>query len=66
MWTWPSDPNRWPGSPDLRQQSLAGPWNLGILGLLGRLAVGLMWRDEALFLVQLVAFRAMVGGMLTR
>ena len=43
-----------------------GLWNLGILGLLGRIAVGLMWRDEALVLVHLVAFRAMVSGMLTR
>lgn len=44
------------------------PWNIGffIFGLLGWLAVGLMWRDKALVLVHLVAFGAMVGGMLTR
>lgn len=41
------------------------PWNLYffLIGLLGWLAVGVLWRDKALILIHLVALFAMVAGM---
>ncbi len=42
------------------------PWNLYLflVGVLGWFAVGALWNDRALMLVHLVAFAAMVAGML--
>ncbi len=44
------------------------PLNIGffLVGLLGWLAVGVLWKDKALILVHLVALVAMIGGVLTR
>ena len=42
------------------------PWNLYLflVGVLGWFSVGALWNDRAIMLVHLVAFAAMVAGML--
>ncbi|WGW02714.1 DUF6552 family protein [Tropicibacter oceani] len=44
------------------------PWNLPlfVIGILGWLAVGILWRDRALVLVHLVAFAALTIGYVTQ
>ncbi|WP_298838556.1 DUF6552 family protein [uncultured Roseobacter sp.] len=41
------------------------PWNLClfIVGVLGWLVVGILWKDRAIMLVHLVALAAMIAGM---
>ncbi len=43
------------------------PWNLYLflIGVLGWLAVGVLWKDRAIILIHIVAFAAMVLGMST-
>ena len=43
------------------------PWNiyLFLVGLLGWLAVGVLWRDRAIILIHLVALGAMVAGLMS-
>lgn len=43
------------------------PWNicLFLVGLVGWLAVGLLWRDRAIILIHVIALGAMVSGLLT-
>ncbi len=43
------------------------PWNLYLflIGVLGWFAVGALWNDRALMLVHIVAFAAMVAGMMS-
>jgi hypothetical protein len=43
------------------------PWNvyLFLVGLLGWLAVGFLWRDRAIILIHFIALGAMVAGLLS-
>ena len=43
------------------------PWNLYffLVGVVGWFSVGALWNDRAIMLVHLVAFAAMVAGMLS-
>jgi hypothetical protein len=43
------------------------PWNvyLFLIGLVGWLAVGFLWRDRAIILIHVIALGAMVAGLLS-
>ncbi|MCY4333525.1 MAG: ubiquinone biosynthesis methyltransferase UbiE [Litoreibacter sp.] len=43
------------------------PWNvyLFLLGVLGWFAVGLLWNDRAIMLIHVVAFAALIAGLLS-
>lgn len=42
------------------------PWNIYffVIGLLGWFAVGVLWNDKAIMLIHIIAFGAMIAGML--
>lgn len=44
------------------------PWNipLFLIGVLGWLAIGVMWRDKALVLLHIVALAALIAGLVTQ
>jgi hypothetical protein len=43
------------------------PWNIYLFlgGLLGWLAVGVLWRDRAIILIHVVALGAMIAGLMS-